>query len=468
MCFIFISYICLFFSGILSGCDYLPSIPGIGLKKAHSLIATHRNGEKAVKRLRLEGQYKIPVGYEKSLQVATLTFIYQRVYDVNTQSLVHLTNMEGVDLLSIQSASNEFFGPNLLASVAQGIAEGTLHPDTHSPLEIKTAPPPELRRYVELLSSKPGSAKRNRGGDNKLIEKENVCPSKDFFLEAAPKKSKANSILNYFQRAIIPQVRSSNDSMDHEFAYPEEDVGIFLNNVESSEFYPLPNNSVDCKKKASASLLMNESSQDPDLATCSSFFPAPHLRSTSRHSNSLLFESPEVAGVSVQAPPETSQFPSLDSHVEEKFVAPKTISHSGRGSKFAFLSKFAYSKPGNKDDISSSGFSFADSELSRNPSSPELNGTLKFPNSHLHLRCSNKYNGDFKLDVVDSPIADDRCIELERALSNTSGSFSTGSSAKKAKFSPRSKSDSLLPKRPRVACLTDLESFRFDKSLELS
>lgn len=26
----------------LSGCDYLPSVPGVGLKKAHRLVSRHR------------------------------------------------------------------------------------------------------------------------------------------------------------------------------------------------------------------------------------------------------------------------------------------------------------------------------------------------------------------------------------------------------------------------------------------
>jgi exonuclease-1 len=33
---------------ILSGCDYLPSIPGVGLKKAHRLMRKYRNAEKVL------------------------------------------------------------------------------------------------------------------------------------------------------------------------------------------------------------------------------------------------------------------------------------------------------------------------------------------------------------------------------------------------------------------------------------
>lgn len=28
---------------VLAGCDFLPSVPGIGIKKAHSLVSKYRN-----------------------------------------------------------------------------------------------------------------------------------------------------------------------------------------------------------------------------------------------------------------------------------------------------------------------------------------------------------------------------------------------------------------------------------------
>jgi exonuclease-1 len=50
---------------ILSGCDYLDSIKGIGFKKAHKLV--HESGDDVkniLKKIRREGKHLIPATYE--------------------------------------------------------------------------------------------------------------------------------------------------------------------------------------------------------------------------------------------------------------------------------------------------------------------------------------------------------------------------------------------------------------------
>lgn len=52
---------------ILSGCDYLESIKGIGFKKAFKLIHEHGDDIAAIMRkLRREGKFIIPMDYEKN------------------------------------------------------------------------------------------------------------------------------------------------------------------------------------------------------------------------------------------------------------------------------------------------------------------------------------------------------------------------------------------------------------------
>ena len=76
---------------ILSGCDYLPSIPGIGLKTAWVLLRKHKTVENMVSALRLEGKKKVPSGYLDSFRLAEKVFLHQRVYDPTKEQLVHLT-----------------------------------------------------------------------------------------------------------------------------------------------------------------------------------------------------------------------------------------------------------------------------------------------------------------------------------------------------------------------------------------
>jgi exonuclease 1 len=80
---------------ILSGCDYLESIKGIGIKKAFKFI--NENGEDIkliLKKIANEGRYQVPIDYQTLFQKAMLTFKFQVVYDPLREQLVHLNNPE--------------------------------------------------------------------------------------------------------------------------------------------------------------------------------------------------------------------------------------------------------------------------------------------------------------------------------------------------------------------------------------
>ncbi|OAE29750.1 hypothetical protein AXG93_3884s1460 [Marchantia polymorpha subsp. ruderalis] len=65
---------------IMSGCDYLPSLPGMGVKRAHGLMRRFKSYEKVIRHLRFSG-ITIPSDYEELFGRAILTFRHQRVYD---------------------------------------------------------------------------------------------------------------------------------------------------------------------------------------------------------------------------------------------------------------------------------------------------------------------------------------------------------------------------------------------------
>ncbi|WCJ27305.1 Exonuclease 1 [Euphorbia peplus] len=77
---------------ILSGCDYLQSLPGMGLKRAHALISKFKDYEKVIKHLRYS-TLSVPPLYEESFQKAILTFQHQRVYDPTTEAMIHLSDL---------------------------------------------------------------------------------------------------------------------------------------------------------------------------------------------------------------------------------------------------------------------------------------------------------------------------------------------------------------------------------------
>ncbi|BBH01034.1 5'-3' exonuclease family protein [Prunus dulcis] len=77
---------------ILSGCDYLPSLPGMGLKRAHALIKKFTSYDKVIKHLKYS-TVSVPSLYEESFKKAILTFQHQRVYDVASQDIVSLSDI---------------------------------------------------------------------------------------------------------------------------------------------------------------------------------------------------------------------------------------------------------------------------------------------------------------------------------------------------------------------------------------
>ncbi|KAJ1285660.1 hypothetical protein BS78_03G295000 [Paspalum vaginatum] len=116
---------------ILSGCDYLPSLPGMGVKRAHALIQKLKCYEKVIKHLKYSA-VSVPPQYEESFKKAIWAFKFQRVYDPATEDIIHLSTVPH-DL----SEDLEFLGPWLPQNIAKGIALGNIDPLSKEPFELK-------------------------------------------------------------------------------------------------------------------------------------------------------------------------------------------------------------------------------------------------------------------------------------------------------------------------------------------
>ncbi|ONK75704.1 uncharacterized protein A4U43_C03F19660, partial [Asparagus officinalis] len=77
---------------ILSGCDYLQSLPGMGLKRAYSLVQKFKSYEKVIKHLRYSA-FSVPPHYEENFKKAMWAFLHQRVYDPREEAIVHLSDI---------------------------------------------------------------------------------------------------------------------------------------------------------------------------------------------------------------------------------------------------------------------------------------------------------------------------------------------------------------------------------------
>lgn len=72
---------------VLAGCDYLPSLANIGIKKAHALVRRFRSYQRALKHLRFEG-VRMPREYEPAFASALLTFAHHWVWDPEAEAMV--------------------------------------------------------------------------------------------------------------------------------------------------------------------------------------------------------------------------------------------------------------------------------------------------------------------------------------------------------------------------------------------
>ncbi|CAD6913258.1 unnamed protein product [Tilletia controversa] len=115
---------------ILSGCDYLESIIGMGLKNAHRLLRRYKTVDKVLQAVRLEGKLRVPPTYAHDFRRAELTFLHQRVIDPRNMTLTTITPIPaGVDDMAM-----DFIGPPIPAHQIAGLATGTLDPITREPV----------------------------------------------------------------------------------------------------------------------------------------------------------------------------------------------------------------------------------------------------------------------------------------------------------------------------------------------
>ncbi|KAJ7968819.1 Exonuclease 1 [Quillaja saponaria] len=140
---------------ILSGCDYLQSLPGMGLKRAHALIKKFKTYDKVIKHLRYS-TVSVPPLYEESFKKAILTFQCQRVYDPSNEDIVHLS-----DVLDNIGDDLDFLGPSMPKHIAQGIAKGDLDPFTKMPFQGENLSDGlAIKRTSQLKNFNHGSAKK--------------------------------------------------------------------------------------------------------------------------------------------------------------------------------------------------------------------------------------------------------------------------------------------------------------------
>lgn len=109
---------------ILSGCDYLNSLNGIGIIKAYKIVKDFKTSESILNHL--EKNFDLPPNYKKDFIKAELVFKHQRVYDPLKKLLISLNPLpNGVDENKLT-----FLGPTIENDILLDIVNGIKNPIT--------------------------------------------------------------------------------------------------------------------------------------------------------------------------------------------------------------------------------------------------------------------------------------------------------------------------------------------------
>ncbi|XP_078177241.1 5'-3' exonuclease family protein [Carex rostrata] len=138
---------------VLAGCDFLPSIHGIGVRRAYSLVSKHRNLDRVLSVLKLDKRYTVPDNYEDSFFKALSVFNHATIYDAETKSLKPLKPLgDGNTQYLIGDLS--ILGPDISPKIATGIAEGFLNPVTKEAFNLIPSPRKGIKNAkISILDS---------------------------------------------------------------------------------------------------------------------------------------------------------------------------------------------------------------------------------------------------------------------------------------------------------------------------
>ncbi|KAJ7256843.1 hypothetical protein B0H12DRAFT_1232746 [Mycena haematopus] len=188
---------------ILSGCDYLPSIPGIGLKTVCALLHKWKTVEQVLRAIAME-------------ELAGKCFLHQRVYNPLQQKLVHLAEPDA----NWDEESDVYVGGDLEPAVAKMLGEGDLNPVTLLPMtDINPRYVPRVLKPLPfVVNGMKGQAKdKGKGKGSNILS---------FFGPANPKVLQAPRAKAVSSEAVKPTMivgkasgkRSLAAEMDHDIA----------------------------------------------------------------------------------------------------------------------------------------------------------------------------------------------------------------------------------------------------------
>ncbi|XP_021292273.1 exonuclease 1 [Herrania umbratica] len=222
---------------VLAGCDFLPSVPGIGIAKAHSLVSKYRNLDRVLSVLKIEKGSQKPEDYSKSFKEAVAVFQHARIYDGEIKGLKHMKPLTQ-QLLQILDEGLDFLGPEISPSVAIAIAEGNLDPTTMEAFDSMPTP-----------GNHPVPTEFQASGKLQLLETADISRQESCFLVFSSHKTRErNKTGTMRQGAVSIEKKYIQDAGLERLAFPLKSQAT-KENVVAEDIPLIPNNNPFKKRK---------------------------------------------------------------------------------------------------------------------------------------------------------------------------------------------------------------------------
>ncbi|KAK4779347.1 hypothetical protein SAY86_006875 [Trapa natans] len=179
---------------VFAGCDFLPSVPGIGVKRSYSLVSKYRNLDRALSVLRIEKGNLMPEDYSKNFQEAVAVFQHALIYDTAEKKLRHLKPLPEKLMQSLEG-NLDFLGPEISPSIATAIATGKLDPTSMKAFNHTEVPTsPELSQHWQKKATSLSTQKncfrvfasdKSRFSDISLLQQDSALNEAKYMKEAS-------------------------------------------------------------------------------------------------------------------------------------------------------------------------------------------------------------------------------------------------------------------------------------------
>jgi exonuclease-1 len=325
---------------ILSGCDYLDSVPGMGLKTAHRMLRRYKDVEKVLRALRFEGKKKIPEGYLEMFRRADMTFQYQRVFDPRKQCVV-MANQPAPEVV-ISDETLVYIGPDIEAEIAAKVAKGLLDPMTKLPIVTPKMPArKDLSKGVAFTSaafgarcsavsmSQPATPARRGPTLTDFFKPRTPLQSKDMnqvarFSSSAPAKASVKAdVFSPPKKRTLPWTAKEEEEKDQKEGEKKPRLSPQQPKVEAATPRPMPARQTSTSQFTPK--IKPEPSSAPQTAEKSAFFKSQTRRSISTTTAPLA--TPTTARRSISSAtgtPYIASPPKRRAHTDQPTLVPSS------------------------------------------------------------------------------------------------------------------------------------------------